>query len=42
MLDHVPLMQELEDLPGTKVDIGTRDALHQLIRDQVLAEAKPL
>ena len=42
LLDHVALMQDLEDLLGMKVDIVTRDALHRFIRDQVLAEAKPL
>ena len=42
LLDHVALMQDLEDLLGMKVDIVTRDALHRYIRDQVLAEAKPL
>ena len=42
LLDHVALMQDLEDLLGIKVDVVTRDALHRYIRDQVLAEAKPL
>ena len=42
LLDHVALMQDLEDLLGMKVDIVTRDALHRYIRDEVLAEAKPL
>lgn len=42
LLDHVALMQDLEDLLGTKVDVLTRDALHRYIRDEVLAEAKPL
>mgnify|MGYP001559670917 CR=1 FL=1 len=42
LLDHVALMQDLEDLLDTKVDVVTRDALHRYIRDEVLAEAKPL
>ncbi|MDP2744716.1 MAG: nucleotidyltransferase family protein [Dehalococcoidia bacterium] len=42
LLDHVALMQDLEDLLGTKVDVVTSDALHRYIRDEVLAEAKPL
>lgn len=42
LLDHAALMQDLEDLLVTKVDVVTRDALHRYIRDQVLAEAKPL
>jgi hypothetical protein len=42
LLDHVALMQDLEDLLGIKVDVVTRDALHRYIRDQVLAEARPL
>ncbi|MBI2908228.1 MAG: nucleotidyltransferase family protein [Chloroflexi bacterium] len=40
LLDHVALMQDLEDLLGTKVDVVTRDGLHWFIRDRVLAEAK--
>lgn len=42
LLDHVALMQDLEDLLGTKVDAVTRDALHRYIRDEVLAGARPL
>ncbi len=42
LLDHVALMQDLEDLLGVKVDVVTKDALHRYIRDEVLAEAKPL
>lgn len=42
LLDHVALMQDLEDLLGVKVDVVTSDALHRYIRDEVLAEARPL
>ena len=33
---------ELENLLGLKVDLVTPGFLHKLIRDEVLAEAKPL
>ena len=39
LLDHVALIQDLEDLLGRKVDVVTERALHWYIRDQVLAEA---
>ena len=42
LLDHVALMQDLEDLLGCRVDVVEDRALHRLIRDRVLAEAKPL
>ncbi len=42
LLDHVALMQDLEDLFGCRVDVVTERALHRLIRDRVLAEAVPL
>ncbi|MBN8734547.1 MAG: nucleotidyltransferase family protein [Acidobacteria bacterium] len=42
LLDHVRMVQRLEDLLGVKVQIGTERTLHRLIRDRVLAEAKPL
>lgn len=42
LLDHVALMQDLADLLGVKVDVVTRDALHRYIRDEILAEARPL
>jgi predicted nucleotidyltransferase len=42
LLDHVGLMQDLEDLLGKKVDIVTESGLHWYIRDRVLAEAVPL
>jgi len=41
LLDHVALWQDLEDLPGRKVDLVSEKALH-LMRDQVLKEAVPL
>ncbi len=42
LMDHVALMQDLEDLLGRKVDVVSDKALHWYIRDRVLAEATPL
>ena len=42
LIDHVALMQDLEDLFGCRVDVVTERALHRLVRDHVLAEAVPL
>ncbi len=42
LLDHVALIQDLEDMLGCRVDVVNERALHRTIRDQVLAEALPL
>jgi len=42
LLDHVALVQDLEDLLGRRVEVVTGSALHWYIRDRVLAEAVPL
>jgi predicted nucleotidyltransferase len=42
LLDHVGLVQDLEDHLGRKVDVVSDRALHWFIRDRVLAEAVPL
>jgi predicted nucleotidyltransferase len=42
LIDHVALMQDLEDLFGCRVDVVTERAMHRLVRDCVLAEAVPL
>jgi len=42
LLDHVALMRELEDLLGCRVEVVPDTALHQRIRDRVLAEGEPL
>ena len=42
LLDHVALVQDLEDLLGKKVHVTTKDALHWYIRDRVLEQAVPL
>jgi predicted nucleotidyltransferase len=39
LLDHVALMQDLEDLLQRKVHVVSERALHWYIRDRVLAEA---
>ena len=42
LLDHIALMQDLEDLLQRKVDVVSERALHWYIRGKVLSEAKPL
>jgi hypothetical protein len=42
LLDHVALKQDLEDLLGVSVDIGSGRGLHWFVRDNVLQEAVPL
>jgi hypothetical protein len=42
LLDHIALMQDLEDLLGCHVDVVEDRALHRLIRDRVLSEAVQL
>ncbi|MBI3977538.1 MAG: nucleotidyltransferase family protein [Chloroflexi bacterium] len=42
LLDHVALIQDLEDLLGRKVDVVAEDALHWYIRDRVIEESVPL
>ena len=42
LLDHVGLVQDLENLLGRKVQVTTEDALHWYIRDRVLDQAVPL
>ena len=42
LLDHVALMQDLEDLLGCKVDVVEAEALNWVIRDGVVREAVPL
>ncbi|MBM3474825.1 MAG: nucleotidyltransferase family protein [Armatimonadetes bacterium] len=42
LLDHVALVQDLQELLGRPVDVVTGAALHWYIRDRVLAEAVPL
>jgi len=42
LLDHVALVQDLEDLLGRSVDVVTEASLHRSLRDRILAEAMPL
>jgi uncharacterized protein len=41
-MDHVSLLQDLEDVLGCTVDVVNEKALHQHIRDRVRQEAVPL
>ena len=38
LIDHIALMQDLEDMCGIKVDVVGEKSLHPLIRDRVLNE----
>jgi predicted nucleotidyltransferase len=42
LLDHVALIQDLEDLLGRKVDVATDKGLRERVRDRILKEALPL
>jgi predicted nucleotidyltransferase len=42
LLDHVGLVQDLQDLLGVKVHVGTEKSLHWYVRDRILREATPL
>lgn len=42
LLDHSRLILELEALLGCQVHVVTPKALHRIIREKVLAEARPL
>lgn len=42
LFDVIRLEQELEDLLGLRVETVSETSLHRVIKDRVLAEAKPL
>jgi predicted nucleotidyltransferase len=42
LLDHAGLVQDLQELLGAKVHIGTEKSLHWYVRDRILREALPL
>lgn len=42
LFDLSGLQRDLEDLVGIKVEVVTEGALHPLLRDDILAEARPL
>lgn len=42
LLDHSGLVQDLQELLGMKVHVGTEKSLHWYVRDRILREATPL
>jgi predicted nucleotidyltransferase len=42
LLDHAGLVQDLQELLGVKVHLGTEKSLHWYVRDRILQEATPL
>ncbi len=42
LLDHAGLVQDLQELLGVTVHVGTERSLHWYVRDRILAEATPL
>lgn len=42
LLDHSGLVQDLQELLGMKVHLGTEKSLHWYVRDRILREATPL
>jgi predicted nucleotidyltransferase len=42
LLDHAGLVQDLQELLGIKVHLGTEKSLHWYVRDKILRGAKPL
>ena len=42
ILDHIGLIQDLQDLLGRKVDVVTEKGLSIYIRDRIIQEAIPL
>jgi predicted nucleotidyltransferase len=42
LLDHAGLVQDLQELLGVKVHVGTEQSLHWYVRDRILREATPL
>jgi uncharacterized protein len=42
LMDHAGLVQDLEELLGMRVHIGTEKSLHWYVRDRILREATPL
>jgi hypothetical protein len=42
LLDHVAFVQDLEEMLGIKVHVGTERSLHWYARDRILGEATPL
>jgi predicted nucleotidyltransferase len=42
LMDHAGLVEDLQELLGMKVHLGTEKSLHWYVRDQILREAIPL
>jgi uncharacterized protein len=42
LLDHAGLVQDLQQLLGVKVHVGTEKSLHWYVRDRILREATEL
>ena len=42
LMDHAGLVQDLQELLGIKVHVGTEKSLHWDVRDRILREATPL
>lgn len=42
LLDHSGLVQDLQELLGVKVHVGTEKSLHWYVRDRIMREATPL
>jgi len=42
LLDHSGLVQDLQELLGVKVHVGTEKSLHWYVRERILREATPL
>ena len=42
LLDHAGLVEDLQELLGMKVHLGTGKSLHWYVRDRILREATPL
>jgi predicted nucleotidyltransferase len=42
LMDHAGLVQDLQDLLGMKVHVGTEKSLHWYVRERILREATPL
>jgi uncharacterized protein len=42
LLDHAGLVEDLQELLGMRVRVGTGRSLHWYVRDRILREATPL
>ncbi|MEO8591741.1 MAG: nucleotidyltransferase family protein [Candidatus Solibacter sp.] len=42
LMDHAGLVEDLQELLGMKVHVGTEQSLHWYVRDRILREARPL